>query len=158
MKSKYLVFLLGLSVLTSACADSDISIGAAGKVISTEQLFIQHATFNQELTAHPINATDIEQVNSIHQKVTVVALFGTWCHDSEREVPRLIKLLNQADNPNISLKLIAVNTQKEAPEHYQLKYTPTFIIYDENQQELGRIIERPKESLSQDLSAIVNNA
>lgn len=79
------------------------------------------------------------------QDLTLVVLFGFWCHDSEREVPRLIKALAQA--PFSSVQYIAVDRDKKAPGdlhlRYGLRYTPTAILFD-GEREIGRIIEQPE--------------
>jgi thioredoxin 1 len=82
-------------------------------------------------------------------------LFGTWCHDSQREVPRLLKLLDSSKVALASLKLVAVGYDKRDPEgiaaRYQLKYSPTIIVLTAGE-ELGRLVEKPKASIASDLS------
>lgn len=95
------------------------------------------------------------------QGLSLLVLFGSWCHDSEREVPRLLKLLNQSGVKLQSLQLHAVNQQKQHPAQlhlqYQLQYTPTIVVLQGNT-ELGRIVERPIVSLAADLATIADAA
>ena len=55
------------------------------------------------------------------------------------------------------LTLVAVDTNKMDPQglasKYALKYTPTFVLLD-GEKEVGRVIERPKTSLGEDLHAL----
>jgi thioredoxin 1 len=92
------------------------------------------------------------------QGKSLLILFGGWCHDSQREVPRLLKLLDEAQVSLATVQLVAVNQQKHDPEGlsrvYQLRFTPTFILFD-GQTELGRIVERPEISLGEDLAHLV---
>ena len=86
--------------------------------------------------------------------ISVVIMFGTWCHDSKREVPRMLRILNEAGVGLEQISLIGVDFNKEEPmgreKFYNLKNTPTFIFL-KNGYEIGRIIERPKVSLESDL-------
>lgn len=88
--------------------------------------------------------------------VKLVLLFGSWCHDSHREVPKVLALVSQL--PNVSLTAIAVDRDKREPlsatEQYQLAYTPTLIVM-RGGVELGRVTETPKRSWAADLLAIV---
>jgi hypothetical protein len=67
-------------------------------------------------------------------------------------------LLKQSGVALSALQLEAVNQQKQHPEQlhnkYSLRYTSTIIVLDSNDQELGRIIEKPKQSLAEDLAQI----
>ncbi|UTA47815.1 thioredoxin family protein [Simiduia sp. 21SJ11W-1] len=88
-----------------------------------------------------------------------VLLFGSWCHDSQREVPQILALANQ--HPTIALTAIAVDEQKRAPaeftERYKLKYTPTLIVFKDGV-EVGRIIERPDTNWAADIAAKLDAA
>ena len=81
-------------------------------------------------------------------------MFGTWCHDSKREVPRMLKILDSAGMKSEQISLIGVDINKTEPngreQLYNLKNTPTFILL-RNGTEVGRIVERPQISLESDL-------
>ena len=87
---------------------------------------------------------------------------GTWCGDSRREVPRMMKILTQAGVHQQQIKLIFVsnesNSYKKSPQHEEagknIKRVPTLIVY-ENEKEMGRIIEYPVVSLEKDLLLIL---
>lgn len=96
-----------------------------------------------------------EKLNSYH--ITVV--LGTWCGDSHREVPRLMKILESLKYPEQKLTLIAVNRKKEAPNGeegiYNIQRVPTIIV-SKYGKEIGRIIESPKSGwLEKDLLEII---
>jgi len=123
-------------------------------IIEPQALHQTYENFGAEFEDHQISEEDIELVRSIDEPIMIKVLFGTWCHDSAREVPRLNKLLRKAKNINISSSLIAVDRDKTTDEHYKLEYTPTIIIFQSNK-ELGRIVEKPRKSLAQDIVDIV---
>lgn len=89
----------------------------------------------------------------------IIVFFGTWCGDSHRELPRLIKILDTVKYPEEKLTLIAVNRKKETPDGedlpYNIKRVPT-IILKKYGKEVGRIIESPTSgSLEKDLLEII---
>jgi len=149
---KYLCsLLLAATIVLTACASSNLDIAQHGEEMSAVQLFSQHQTFEHNHAAYEVSTAEVNALRQVTKPITIVSLFGTWCHDSEREVPRLVKLITRANNPKITLKLIAVNIKKQAPAKYHLKYTPTFIVFNDNQQEIGRIVERPKNNIATDI-------
>lgn len=157
MKYYGLLTVLSLSMMTTACAVTPPAVSKQGQLMEVSELYAEHKTFQANHQSYTVDQTDVDLIRSVDQPLTIVALFGSWCHDSEREVPRLVKLLSQAQNPLIELKLIAVNTKKEAPASYRLKYTPTFLVMNAQQQEVGRIVERPAATLGQDIVNMLIN-
>jgi len=99
-----------------------------------------------------------EEVGSIDE---IVIVFGVWCGDSQEQVPRFMKIVDQAGIPSGHLKIIAVNRKKDAVvediSSYNIERVPTFIVYH-NSEEIGRIVETPTETLEEDLLAIVNDS
>jgi thiol-disulfide isomerase/thioredoxin len=95
--------------------------------------------------------------------LSIQIFLGTWCGDSHREVPRMIKVLEQAGFPADKIELIAVNTgegvHKQSPTGEEKgKYifkVPSFIV-SKNGNEIERIVEYPVESLERDLLTIVS--
>ena len=88
---------------------------------------------------------------------------GTWCGDSQREVPRFVKILEQTSFDMKKLKIICLNTgfqnYKQAPEREErganIHRVPTFILHDSETNEIGRIVEEPIVSLEQDFDDIM---
>ncbi|MCW3162317.1 thioredoxin family protein [Chryseobacterium oryctis] len=77
----------------------------------------------------------------------LVVFMGTWCEDSHRDFPRLMKILEELKYPENKLTIIAVNRKKESPTGdeglYNIQKVPTIIV-EKYGKELGRIIEMPK--------------
>ena len=82
------------------------------------------------------------------------------CHDSHREVPRLIKILKELNFPENKLKIILLNPNKKSKVGYEVNKnitnTPT-IIFNLDNTEVNRIVEFPKESLEDDIIKILND-
>ena len=88
-------------------------------------------------------------------------MFGTWCHDSKREVPRMLRILDSAGVGTEQISLIGVDINKAEPKGreklYNLRNTPTLILL-KNGKEVGRIIERPNVSLEADLIGLTTRS
>jgi len=71
-------------------------------------------------------------------------------------VPRFLKVLSE--NADMTSRLIGLDYNKSEPKGtakiHDIKFTPTFIVYRDNK-EIGRIIERPKISLTADISSML---
>ena len=125
--------------------------------ISQAELLERHEVFKRNYDAYEVLAG----IDGLPGDLEVRILFGTWCHDSEREVPRMLKLLEASGVKQENISLIALDIRKEEPEGRAkalgVKYTPTFIFFSSGR-ELGRIIEQPTASLADDLAAIASAA
>lgn len=95
-----------------------------------------------QLDEKAINELKKEKLNSFH----IITFVGTWCGDSHREFPRLIKILDAIKYPKDKLKIIAVNRKKESPSGEEglfiIQRVPT-IILKKYGKEIGRITEMP---------------
>jgi thiol-disulfide isomerase/thioredoxin len=146
---KQFLLVLALFVTPLAMADKGPFVGE----ISTARLLADYEKFNNEYTAYTPSKDELTKISTLNDK-DIVVLLGTWCHDSEREVPRLLKLIAQSKVALKSLTLVAVGYDKRDPQgiaqQYNLRYTPTIIVL-ENGKEITRMIEKPKVSLASDL-------
>lgn len=96
------------------------------------------------------------------RKKRIAIFMGTWCGDSKKEVPAMLKLLNTIGFDSTHISLITVGNTgelyKKSPQGEEqgknIVRVPTFIIY-EKKKEMGRIIEYPVESLEKDLLKIL---
>jgi len=87
-------------------------------------------------------------------KWRVNIVFGTWCSDSQREVPRFLKIAENTGLSSDDIKIIGVDSQKTGGDvdisGLKIEKVPTFIFYV-NEKEIGRIIETPKVNIETDL-------
>lgn len=147
---KQLILLFALGMPLIACADTAPFSGG----ITADTLLSEHNKFSEQYKAFTPTAQDIALMQKLAGKELIV-LFGTWCHDSQREVPRLIKLLEESKVKLASIEYVAVgyNKQDDAgiAQANDLQYTATFIV-KQNGKELLRVIEKPTGTLAQDLT------
>ena len=124
--------------------------------ISKTELLDRHEVFKRNYDAYEVASG----VDGLPPDLEVTILFGTWCHDSEREVPRMLKLLAASGLKKESISLIALDIRKSEPEGrakaLDVRFTPTFI-FSRAGMELGRIVERPESSLRGDVATLIKS-
>lgn len=138
-------------------AEENILLGYCNKEGFTGDDF--NYWFADEYKHYSIDEETLELLNSdsfssLHIKTVV----GTWCEDSQRELPRIIKILDHLDFNFDYLAIIGVDKNKKAEEtevdQLNIELVPTIIIYIDDK-EIGRIIESPTESLEKDITNII---
>lgn len=104
---------------------------------------------------------DIERISELKEmigEVDILIVLGTWCHDSQVQIPRFFKILDQLEIENLQPEIICVDRNKTAPDisvdELNIERVPTFILL-KNEQEIGRIIETPEKTLESDLVKIL---
>jgi thiol-disulfide isomerase/thioredoxin len=129
--------------------------------IHTKESFMQSpfsAWFQPRYEAYNPDAEVVKELKKAMKGVTVRAYMGTWCGDSKRETPQFYKLMDSADYDLDQVTMITVDRTKKKPvelvSDYNVIRVPTFIFY-KNGKELGRYVERPRESLEKDVLKIV---
>lgn len=105
------------------------------------------------------------ELSQLNKGVKIEIYFGTWCADSRREVPRFLKIMDEIGVNKSGITLIGVDhadsVYKQSPSKTERELSiyrvPTFRILKSNQ-EIGRIVEYPIESLESDLLSILNGS
>ena len=140
-------------------SDRDILIGYCTRDSLQGSLFKDY--FTPEYASYK---PDKEVMNKIMEKpdnlrgVHAIIVMGTWCSDSQQQVPRFYKIMDNLQQFG-NTTIICVDKQKLAGdvslEGMNLLKVPTFI-FQRKGTELGRIIESPKISIEQDLFDIIS--
>lgn len=124
-----------------------------GKMLLGNQLkakFLEAPYSDWYVKEHDEYALDQKAVSELKKdkinSYTITVFMGTWCEDSHRDFPRLMKILEEVKYPESKLTIIAVNRKKESPTgdevRYNIQKVPT-IILERYGKEVGRIIEMP---------------
>lgn len=115
--------------------------------------------FNPRYEAYNPDEAIVKAIEENMEDVEVRAYMGTWCGDSKRETPKFYKLLDATNYDRDDLTMITVDRSKRKPEDlvsgYDIIRVPTFIFYRDGE-EIGRYVERPRESLEKDILKIVS--
>lgn len=117
------------------------------------------AWYNRSYAIYTVKEDQKEDITKGLKGVTVTTFMGTWCGDSKRETPRMFKILDEAQFSKQDLELITVDRSKQNPKEFtagnNIIRVPTFI-FKKDGEEIGRIVERPVESLEEDMVKILN--
>ena len=101
-----------------------------------------------------------EKMQKSLSKYDVTIYMGTWCGDSRKEVPRVIKSLEAANYDMSKLKILALDQRKQGSGREELgkniHRVPT-IIFSKNGKEKGRIVEHPVNTIEQDIEQILTS-
>ena len=115
--------------------------------------------YSNEYDLYKTNQSLLTKIKPLLNNKKVTLIMGTWCEDSQREVPRMIKILTEAGYPTSSMDIIAVDEDKTTPgkleKVFELFNVPT-LIFSENGTEINRIVEFPINGLEQDILAILS--
>ena len=128
------------------------------------------AEYRAEADAYEPQPGALELIATLQSEVVVDIVWGSWCSDSRRELPRYFKILQRAnelrrmqglDTLPIRTELIAVDREKAEPaellEGKTIDLVPTFIVRV-GEQEVGRIVETPLGLLEEDLALLILEA
>ncbi len=117
-----------------------------------------YANFSENYDTVHINNDFIDMIKMLHPGVDIVVVLGTWCGDSKREVPRFLKIVDLALIPPHQIKYYGLDRSKKSTdgitERYRIERVPTFIFF-KNNNEIGRIVETPRNTLEEDVLTIL---
>ena len=116
--------------------------------------------FDEEYKAYQVNDSLIRMLKGTHlSDMDIMVILGTWCPDSQREVPRFFKVAGAINIPDENIEVIYVDRDKTVPEmdmsKYELERVPTFIFYL-NGKEIYRIVEVPDGSFEKEFKRLLD--
>ena len=163
---KNLILLAFIIVLSSCNAQQKITaeknksgdlVGIANKESFNQAPYVNW--FNQKYGSYNPDAATIATLKKELKGIKIKGFMGTWCGDSKRETPHFYKVLELANFNLNNFQLITVNRGKRTPDNLQeglnIIKVPTFIFYKDGK-EIGRFVERVRESLEKDMLKIVS--
>lgn len=131
-------------------------LGNINKDGLTKESYSEWFTENQ--TNHVLDTTVIDSLRPLLKDVKISVFMGTWCEDSQREVPALYKILDATDFDTENFSIVAVSHDKVTPngleKGHRIEYVPT-IIFTKNGDTLNRIVEYAHGTLEQDMLTIL---
>jgi thioredoxin-related protein len=117
--------------------------------------------YNPLYESYSPDAVTMIELKKLIKKQKIKIILGTWCSDSKVNVPNFYKILDALKFKEKNIEIIAVDGLKKAEngiiDNLDIVSVPTFIFYDKNGVEIGRIIEHPKKTLEADFLAILKN-
>lgn len=114
--------------------------------------------FDVSYKEHPLDTVTMNSIKEDLAQTDVTVFMGTWCEDSQREVPAFFKALDLVGIDASTINLITISEDKESPEDLlegrDVEYVPT-IIFEKEGKELGRIVEYSIFSIEKDMAKIL---
>ena len=129
--------------------------------VLNKKILMEHEGYTWFLNRYDKYKPSIKELSQINfNEIKIKIFMGTWCHDSKREIPRLIKILDNLKFDQSNVEIIGLTKEKKGYfndySRYNITNTPTIIFY-KNKKEVGRIIEKPKETLESNMLSILVN-
>ncbi len=126
---------------------------------------IEPKLLDQKLSEYPdyddnyqVDTISSDKLAQVKEATHLAVIVGTWCPDCHRDIPRLMGVLDSANNSAFTVSYIGVDKNKVDPQGesaaYDFTRLPTYIIMQQGE-EIGRITERPQTTLEQDLVKIL---
>ena len=114
--------------------------------------------FNTNYKTYIVDTQTLKNIKKKRLKdLKILAFMGTWCHDSNREIPRLLRVVEELGIAD-QLELYGVDVNKksqlEREKAYGLEKTPT-IIFLRDGKEIARILEEPEVSFEHHMVEIL---
>ena len=130
-----------------------------GKINKANLQTSNHTTwFNQDYKSISIDPHWIENLKPYLRGLRIKVFMGTWCEDSQREIPHFFKLLQALEFDQKHVEMYAMSEEKTTPENYEKGweiYNVPTIIFLKNGNEINRFVEFPVNSLESDISKII---
>ncbi|MFL6247809.1 MAG: HEAT repeat domain-containing protein [Thermoanaerobaculia bacterium] len=131
--------------------------------LTTDRLMATLPAYVQRKNEYKPDVTVLEMIKPLVREGDRVEVFmGTWCDDSQREVPKFLRITDDLKSQfgvDLPVRFVAVDKSKQQPakllEGKSLQKVATFIYYRDGQ-ELGRIEERPQGVFEDDLLALMS--
>jgi hypothetical protein len=110
-----------------------------------DQMGTNKDTFVKFLSEIVIRPEDKEALAKLGKKLKVMVITEDWCGDALYNVPVLAKLVE--GNPNIEARVFLRDKNADLMDQYlnqgMFRSIPVFAFFDENMNEVARLLERP---------------
>jgi hypothetical protein len=92
------------------------------------------------------DAAAVARLRAVSRPTTLRIVCATWCGDSKRHVPRLLKAVDEARNPNLTVELFGIGNDFQQPMDYiraNAIINVPIVLVQRGGREVGRFIETP---------------
>jgi thiol-disulfide isomerase/thioredoxin len=160
MKKVFVIACFFLSISLFAQNNEPKLLGTVSEDVLRKEPYA--SWFVKNYDEYQPNQDIITQLKSYPLSIYKVKIFfGTWCGDTKREMPRMMKVFDQIGFPKSNITFIALDNDdknyKQSPTHEEkgmsIYRVATFIFYEKGK-EIARINELPVQSTERDLLQI----
>lgn len=118
--------------------------------------------FRPNYMEYVADSLTLDKLHGHLDDIRIVIFLGTWCTDSQVEVPQFYKILDFLHYDLDNIEVVALEKLEDkrmvSPQHqeegYGITHVPTFI-FKRGGEEIGRITEYPDKTLEKDMTKIV---
>jgi thioredoxin family protein len=107
------------------------------------QMRTNHEVFARLLTETPVRPEDRDALAALGRKIKILVITEDWCPDSLRTIPALARLVDGLSH--VELRLFLRDANPDVMDQYlkrgQFRAIPVFAVFDEEMNEVGRMIE-----------------
>lgn len=126
--------------------------------VTPEEIITKERIFEIYMKRYQPDDGSVKYLSALEDTVTLYIFFGTWCRESKKYIPGLMKSLQLADSKFIETKYMGTDRQKKVPAEllkmFNIKYIPTVVVL-KGDKEIGRIVEKPLQPIEADLVQIL---
>ncbi|MBS4028507.1 MAG: thioredoxin family protein [Ignavibacteriales bacterium] len=131
-----------------------------GEIFRSDLKGNPYGWFDSNYTAAKINDSLVSEIKKLLTNDTrIEIIMGTWCSDTRDHLPHLLKLLDMLNFSSEKISLFCVDRSKQFPlgpsQERNISSVPT-IIFFKGENELGRFVEAPQETLEKDILKILS--
>ena len=120
-----------------------------------DQMGTNKDTFVKFLGEIKVKPEDKKALDSLGKKLKCMIITEDWCGDALYNVPVLLKLIE--GNPNIETRVFLRDKNPDLMDQYlnqgMFRSIPVFAFFDENMNEVARLLERPSKPRAGDAVA-----
>ena len=107
------------------------------------QMHTNRDAFTRLLAEAPVRPEDREAIAALEGKIKILVITEDWCPDSLRTVPVVARLVDGL--PHVEMRVFLRDDNPDVMDQYlkrgQFRAIPVFAVFDEEMNELGRMIE-----------------
>ncbi|MCB0834645.1 MAG: thioredoxin family protein [Bacteroidetes bacterium] len=126
--------------------------------IGKEELFREFPQFKENYDNYMPRISPNQSLRETIDSCKILIFLGTWCSDTKRHLPVILKVIDFLAGHNVIYELHALDRSKRDSDGLTTKYRveriPT-VIFIKHGSEVGRFVERPKNSVEDDLYGIL---
>lgn len=151
-----ILLLVGLMVFSDVKAQQNNLIGPVTK----EEILAADRIYQIYIDRYEPDEEAVRYLSAHQDSVKLMVFVGSWCRESKKYIPGLMKTIELSGADNIEVQYIGVDRQKKIPESFlkkfDIKYIPSVLVLKGNK-ELGRIEEKPHQLIETDLIQILES-
>jgi hypothetical protein len=129
---------------------------SAMEQIQTEKILETSQAWKDNYLNYRVDESLLDTLKSrIDENLTIDVYLGTWCIDSQNNVPPFIRIIEMLNIKDLPVRYFNMDRKpsrdiKFFVEEFKVERVPTFIFYRQGE-EIGRIVENPEKSLMEDI-------